>query len=49
MRSAVGGIRRPADNDGFMAVVLAEDFEVTSAEGQAELQAIVDSIEIDVQ
>ena len=36
------------DIDGFTAVVLTEDFEGTSAEDQAELQAIVDSIKIDV-
>ena len=37
------------DIDGFRAVVLAEDFEGTSAEDRAELQAIVDSIQIDVR
>ena len=35
------------DIDGFTAVVLTEDFEGTSAEDQAELQAIVDSLQID--
>jgi len=35
------------DIDGFTAVVLTEDFESTSAEDQAELQALVDSLQID--
>lgn len=36
------------DIEGFTAVVLTEDFEGTSPEDQAELQAIVDSVQIDV-
>lgn len=37
------------DIDGFRAVVLTEDFEGTSPEDQAEVQAIVNSIQIDVR
>lgn len=37
------------DIEGFTALVLTEDFEGTSAEDQAELQTIVDSIQIGVR